>query len=312
MSKIQGTLQFPDASGPTIQFAIRTMGLRLPSLTSSTPVFALQPGTMERAFTYSNVAPSRYAITVRTRSGEPLWGRVEVDIANSDVTGVAVALRPALKLSGKVVFEGSTPRPDTTTISVSLTAANGAGGGGAGTTQLGNLQVPSASVDDNGLFEMTGVIPDRYRLTTSSPGGKWWLKSAVIKGRDVLDVPFDVDPTGDTTGAVLTFSDKRTMLSGTLLTASGAIAPTLFIAVMPADRALWHPGARRIQFARSGTDGRWILKDLPPGEYLVAALTDLDPDDLRDSSFLESISAAAVKVSLTDGEARTLDLKIGG
>jgi len=82
--------------------------------------------------------------------------------------------------------------------------------------------------------------------------------------------------------------------------------------VFPANRALWRPDSRRVRSARSGTDGRWIVRGLPPGEYLVAALTDLDPDELRDAAFLETLLAASVKVSLGDGEQKVQDLRIGG
>ena len=45
---------------------------------------------------------------------------------------------------------------------------------------------------------------------------------------------------------------------------------------------------------------------------LVAALTDLDPDDLLDPSVLETLAPSAVKVSLADGEQKSQDMRIGG
>jgi hypothetical protein len=131
-----------------------------------------------------------------------------------------------------------------------------------------------------------------------------------VNGRDVLDYPFEV--AANISGAVLTFTDKHTQLSGTLTTTANAVAPGYFIAVFPADRALWRWQSRRITSARTGTDGRWIVKDLPPGDYLVAALSDLDPEDLLDAAILETLVPSAVRVSLRDGEQRSQDLKIGG
>jgi hypothetical protein len=102
------------------------------------------------------------------------------------------------------------------------------------------------------------------------------------------------------------------VLSGTLVNGSGQTAPAFFIAVFPADHVLWRPRARRIQSARAGTDGRWIVRDLPPGDYLVAALADLDPDDLLDAAFLDKLTGFAAKVSLREGDDKTLDLRVGG
>ena len=62
--------------------------------------------------------------------------------------------------------------------------------------------------------------------------------------------------------------------------------------------------------ARPATDGRFILADLPAGEYLVAALTDLDPNDWQDAAFLEQVAPAAVSVTIREGEKKTQDLRI--
>jgi hypothetical protein len=310
--KIQGALVHPPGTPPTVQFAIRTDGLRLTSLLANVPVFAAKVEPPGRTFTYSNVSPGRYVITVRTRSGESLYARAEVDVAGADVTGLVLNLQPTIALRGRIVFDGKSPAPQTP-VSVQLTAANGAGGGGSGSTQLGNLHIPPGTSAADGSLAIPDIIPDVYRLTTNvAESSGWWLRSAVVNGRDVLDDALEIAPGGDVAGAVLTFSDRLTQLSGTLLTAREQIAPNYFIAVFPAGRALWRPESRRIRSARAGTDGRWIIRGLPPGDYLVAALTDLEPDDLRDIAFLENLLAASVKVTLGDGEQKTQNLRIGG
>jgi hypothetical protein len=62
---------------------------------------------------------------------------------------------------------------------------------------------------------------------------------------------------------------------------------------------------------RPDTNGRYSMAGLPPGNYLVAALTSIEPGDLADPAFFEIVAAAAVPISLTRGENRTLDLKLG-
>ena len=112
------------------------------------------------------------------------------------------------------------------------------------------------------------------------------------------------------TGVTVTLSDKRTELSGTLSSASGQPVSDYYVIAFSADRSNWRFGSRRNMSARPATDGRFILADLPAGEYLVAALTDLDPNDWQDAAFLEQVAPAAVKVTILEGEKKTQDLRI--
>ena len=65
-----------------------------------------------------------------------------------------------------------------------------------------------------------------------------------------------------------------------------------------------------MQFTGPGTDGRFTLRDLPAGDYLMAAVTDLEPADLSDASFMERLISTALKVHLDDGEKKTQDLRL--
>jgi hypothetical protein len=44
----------------------------------------------------------------------------------------------------------------------------------------------------------------------------------------------------------------------------------------------------------------------------MAALTDLEPDDMFDSTFFDALAASAITVTLGDGQQRTQDLQIDG
>jgi hypothetical protein len=44
----------------------------------------------------------------------------------------------------------------------------------------------------------------------------------------------------------------------------------------------------------------------------VVALTDLGPDELADPAFLEQLVPSALKVTVSDGENKIQDLRIGG
>ena len=52
--------------------------------------------------------------------------------------------------------------------------------------------------------------------------------------------------------------------------------------------------------------------DLPAGEYLLVALTDVEPDEWQKPAFLTAIAPAGLRVTLGHGEQKRQDLRIAG
>src|SRR5205814_3928620 len=127
----------------------------------------------------------------------------------------------------------------------------------------------------DGEFEFAGVIPGTYRFTASVAGG-WWLRSAVVDARDVLDGGLRIGSSG-VGGLVLTLSDRHTAIAGTLSGTGGQPAPAYYMVAFSTDRAMWRAPSRRVASTRPATDGAFELRDLPAGSYYLAALTDMEP-----------------------------------
>jgi len=142
----------------------------------------------------------------------------------------------------------------------------------------------------------------------------WTLQSVVADGRDVTDLPLEIADTAPK-NVVVTYTDKWQELSGRLQSQSGAPVSDYTIIVFPEDKAYWFQGTRRIVTARPGTDGRFTLSGkglttLPPGKYLLAAVTDIGRDEQFDPAFLAQVAAAGVPITLGPGEKKVQDLAI--
>ena len=311
---VEGTIRQVDGSAPPVQMAIITGGLRLPTMDSAPPRNSESKSTATGAFKYTNFVPGRYVIAARTPSAPWSYALVELDVAADDVRGLPLTLQPAMRLSGRVAFDRTTLSAPADLSRVSLQLSNVDGGQGVfGYTRVGNFRIDPAAVTADGRFEFSGILPGRYRLTATVPGETgWWARSAIAGGRDLFDGDVVITAGRDLTDVVLTFADRRTEISGTLQTATGGPVAGLFIVAIPVDRSLWQPSSRRMRSTRSGTDSRWTIRDLPPGDYLVGAFSDVSDDDLHDRTFLEVLAAAAVRVTVGDGASVRLDLRIGG
>ena len=75
---------------------------------------------------------------------------------------------------------------------------------------------------------------------------------------------------------------------------------------------MWVARSRRVRTTRPGSDGAFTFADLPDGNYLVGALTDVTDAERNDPAFLASLAPAAVKVSVSLGRVTVQDLRIGG
>jgi hypothetical protein len=74
----------------------------------------------------------------------------------------------------------------------------------------------------------------------------------------------------------------------------------------------WRPQARRVHApTRPGSDGRYRITGLPPGEYYLAAISDFDPNEYATPAFLEQVVPGAIKITIGEGEKKTQDVRLG-
>ncbi len=92
--------------------------------------------------------------------------------------------------------------------------------------------------------------------------------------------------------------------------AAGQPAPEYHLVLFARDKTFWNTQSRRIRTIRPGADGKYVMPELPPGEYLMTAVTDLEPGEQFDPAFLELLSRSAIAVTIGDGEKKTQDLRL--
>jgi hypothetical protein len=145
---------------------------------------------------------------------------------------------------------------------------------------------------------------------TAPPPPTWALRSSLVAGRDTLDMPIEIGPGQDVRGAVLTFTDKPAELSGAILDAARNGIPDLTVALFATEPALWTMNPRRLRSLRSTADGSFRFIQMPPGEYYLAVISELDQSSWGDPAFMEQVAAAAIRVTIGEGEKKVQDIQI--
>jgi len=82
------------------------------------------------------------------------------------------------------------------------------------------------------------------------------------------------------------------------------------IVVAASDNRYWMPGSRRIVVTRPSQDGRYTIRSLPPGDYLIAAVSDLENGGQYDPEFLRTLPAVALPLTIIEGGKVTQDLRV--
>jgi len=320
---IDGSVTSPDGAPPPPSVGVMLQGSAAWIVsTSFDSILPFSYGRLDPTgrFQLPGVTPGRYRVMVRTspsrRGGVPgpsLWAAADVVVNGEDITGLALMLRPGMQVSGNVIVDAvgdlqDAPAPEQLQVRLMADAQPASGQPAAVTTS----SIDAGVVLADGSFVIDSVMPGRYRpaVASSTPLKGWLLASAIVDGRDVMDYGLEVD-TQDV-NAVLTFTNRYTELTGSLQTPAGQPAPDYVVIVFPADRTLWRPRARRIQTVRPDTAGRFTFRGLPPGDYRIAALTDIEPDQSHDPELLSALLPASVALTLKAGENRRQDLRIGG
>lgn len=320
MAAIDGVVRGDVPNLAAVQLSIFPSGPRVQTVTSSGSISG-RAIDAEGRFRYSNLAPGRYRIVARASRGDSdyLYGVTDIDVRGEDIADIPVVLQSGGTMSGRIAFGGTgTARPpsDLSNIRVTLSLEGAMGGVSSGGVSIGTnlLSSPIRNTRADGSFDVRGIGPGRYTITVSSPtaadGASWKLRSVMVSGRNVLDDVLELGPGVDWRDVTVNFSDELTQLSGTLQGVTGQLITEYYMVVIPADRSMWRPRASRILSVRPATDGRFLFDGLLAGEYILAALTDVDPIDLWDPAFLAQIAAAGVPITIADGEKKVHDLRV--
>jgi hypothetical protein len=167
-------------------------------------------------------------------------------------------------------------------------------------------------VSATGQFSTLGYAPGKYSVSAGLNAPGWYYKAATLGGRNLDEDPLDLQGT-DVGGVTITFTDRTTQITGTVRdpAVTRDMAATVFF--FPTDyAALIDRGTigRRSRSMSVSGPGVFLMSGLPPGDYLAVAVNSEAIGDARDKAFYDSLARVATRMSLGDGEKKTMDLTV--
>jgi protocatechuate 3,4-dioxygenase beta subunit len=303
LARITGLATLSD--GSPLQGVVALMQSARSGAIATPPVHVQTNG--DGSFAFERIAPGEYVLQSSTRrstvSSEGEFAAQFVTVSGTDLSGLAVHLSAGSTIEGKVAFDGGDP-PEDPEFHISPVPAD------PDLTSLVDNAPARAEIHDDWTFEIGGVNGPRRLQLTQAPAG-WGLKTIRVGGIDATDTVFPFGTADQSLRDVEVVLTKRlTMLT---VMQKAAPRPDIRVIAFAVDVARRYPGSRYVSVGVPAPGGEVLLKGLPPGEYYVAALgmeTLIGSDAQDESEFMESLVAGATRVTLTDGESRTVSVRV--
>jgi protocatechuate 3,4-dioxygenase beta subunit len=259
------------------------------------------------SFQIPNVAAGRYLLNVRPM-GMPgpndEFVALPITVGSEDIENVIVSTAVGGTARGVVITDTGEPPPfraDQIQVFASplepLMMPVGNGG--------------PARVNDDFSFELTSVFDRRMiRASLMSPTPGWYFKEVRLEGEDVTDAGIEFAPGRHVEGLQIVYTQKATDLSGLVTDARSKPVLDASIVIFSANRDKWRFNSRYVRTLRPDTNGRYTTRGLPPDDYLVIAVQNLESGQGGDPEFLARAREEARPLTLSEGETKALDVKL--
>ena len=259
-------------------------------------------------FSVSDVAPGDYVLQARHYTSQNAAGEVAfaaVTVNGEDVSGVTLVGTTGTVIRGRVAFDIPPPAGKI------LPGA------------VGVMAMPLDSSDammfvdgqarehlnDDWTFELR-VVAGPVRIWPMQMPAGYSLKQVIWRGQDVTDSGLAVKGNAAITDVEVMLTARSTTVSGAVTGTDGKPVLDCVALVFSEDSDKWSSFSRYQSLARPDQQGGFVIKQLPPGRYLAAALPYLEDGDQSNPELLERLRGLATPFTLAEGGRQTLELKL--
>jgi hypothetical protein len=263
------------------------------------------------SFTISGIAPGEHTLRASyVRPGTASeFASTPIAVGGTDVAGLRIALGPGTTISGRVTFEGTSPR----------------GGSGApmrvNTQQADQQQqfallgaapndpMANGTLDVDGNFTLAGAT-GRVFLTVGPQLQPWVIKSVTLAGDDITDVPVELTGRTALSDVHIVLTDKQAGVSGQVTNDRGQPLTDYVVVIQGAEQREPVIASRAIRVVRPDTEGRFQTRGIRPGRYVATAIEALEQGRQFAPEFQQQLRRSAREFTVREGETVTVDLRL--
>jgi hypothetical protein len=262
---------------------------------------------IDGTFEFAGVLPGSYSLTAQDRTGL-VSSPMAVLVGDRDVESLSIALEPPVALSVRLTLDGvaqGTPDPMAGLVGTLRPDLDALQGGLPANVRIANIQLGAGNA-----MTFPNVPPGDYQLDISQNVLREGVKTIYVKsvhlGRE------------DALGTFRLSSESPRILDAALTTESGSLqgvaisragdpAANVTVVLVPAS------ARKRMTLYQSvvtGSDGKFRMQGIPPGDYKVFAWDDIETGAWANAEFIRPYESRgrAVRVSENSNEAMVLNV----
>jgi protocatechuate 3,4-dioxygenase beta subunit len=267
-------------------------------------------------FTFFNVAPGDYVVQAVRRViprpeqlargvsflAESEFAAAHVTVGAGDAEPVLLRTARGSVMEGRIITDSPVPDDPYGRMQIDADPVDP-------DLSSGGLS-PDSPRGADGRFRVAELTGPRRIVVSGLPDG-WYLKAVTINGSEVTDQVIDFGVgTPTTVAAEVVISAEGGSIAGRVTTDRSAAVGRSRVIVFPEDREKWFERSRFVKVVQASQNGSFRAASLPPGDYHVAAITNLaGSDELTETDF-EGLLSRATRVTLDEGEDRRVDIPL--
>jgi len=222
------------------------------------------------------------------------WGDLPVTVIDEDVNRLAIEMETGRRVSGVI---DAPARSGMQTDKISIIVVPSRPG-------LSRATAPAVT---KGRFFTAPLVPGLYDIRVSGLPPGAYLKDITVDGVTALDFPAELGLFDDSE-IVVSLTDRPTVIEGAVRDSNQVLSSGATVVIVPLSSSVWNPNRSRV--TRASMNGLFAVTGLPAGDYLVVAFDDAAGEGLQDERVLRQLRTLATRVSVRDGESKTLQMRL--
>lgn len=251
---------------------------------------------LQGEFKVTGLLPGRHRLHARAGEAEKLrMASTVVEVADQDIEGLTLVLGAGAEVTGRIVTDRQDSDLDWRRIWLEMDPI--------GESSRISFGGENARVEEDFTFKIKNLPEASYRLVVRLPPGNHYVESIRLRTEELIDRPIEVRSADRLDEVEIHVSSEGAQVSGVVEKEEAReVAEGATVLVFAADSDFRGPNSRFTKTTQTDQRGRFALKGLVPGEYLLCAVADHESGLESDLDYLTSLERDSERIDLSSGQ----------